>query len=460
MQKRHFVKLRVFPILLSFLSVFFILTIQVNAEDVNHYPYVISSQNEIYNTFGVNNADLINYFLSDPDISNAIQGNDYLLYFDDVVTWFGAVNVNVIVNPIVTQPINYSSDFTSTGFYVNGWHYKLMISYSNGGYHIDGRYSATESSNTLLFGNTNLITVSGISGFNDGVYKQNYPFFSTIPLYNGLNSDEILVVVSSGNDNPLSSIVFVPSADLGAYIGASVNLPYPRPSISQWDNNLSGFENVYHILGDLADTMEWGYVSLIDNIFSAIDNLGSQVRDWSAGIQTTINNGFVFLSNNLEEFFTPFYEAILDKLNTITDVVAWFKEHGLDNDGNFELVVLLDYLFNADPDEFSDLFENSTLGFLFSAVTNILEAVYFFIYSWFTITPTKVLHIPSCEFLGQEIGDFYVDFSWYDDYKTLGDGIISFFLVCGYAVWFVTRMVGFFRGTAPEVKEGLTVAHK
>ena len=63
-----------------------------------------------------------------------------------------------------------------------------------------------------------------------------------------------------------------------------------------------------------------------------------------------------------------------------------------------------------------------------------------------SVTPSKTFHVPSCYYHGVEIGNFDLDFSWYDNYKVYCDTIINGFLITGYIIWLFVTFKDHLRG--------------
>ena len=150
---------------------------------------------------------------------------------------------------------------------------------------------------------------------------------------------------------------------------------------------------------------------------------------------------------NFYENMKSLIEPIADNVSKIGIIAASIIALGTDPEtGMFSIPYLTGVMFVPDAsDVFIALVSHDDLGFF-----PFVEAVGIkgkYIYTTLcSVVPSHTFHIPSCIFHGYEIGNFDLDFSWFDNYKIYWDVLMNGFLVTGYIIWLFVTVQAHLRG--------------
>lgn len=234
----------------------------------------------------------------------------------------------------------------------------------------------------------------------------------------------------------------------------------PTPSFPDFPDNPT-VENLLTWIGNC-----------IKAIGTWLGNFGAWLKIALNKIITNIVNGFKNVFDNFKSLFKPYIDKVLEFINDfstrfkdfVTDILSLvtdiknslanlkkFFDYIIDlgtSNGVFSLTTLFVNLFIPSESDFNQLFEDSDILNLFTIATNIFTKVFSVWDSIYHLSSSKVLHVPTYTWHGQQIGGYDIDFSWFDSYKIYSDGIISAFLVFSY-IWFLFfRLPSFLRGQA------------
>ena len=218
-------------------------------------------------------------------------------------------------------------------------------------------------------------------------------------------------------------------------------------NILQWIGNC-----IFAIFGWLVGFGAWlkvAFNKVIQNIVNGFknvfDNFKSLFKPYIDKVLEFIND----FSTRFKDFVTDILSLVTDIKNALSSVKKFFDyiiDLGIDSQGNFSFNTLFATLFIPSGSDVNTFIANNDdyhLIATFQAVLNQIVSIKNTIYS---LTPTPYFHVPSCIYHGKQIGNFDIDFSWYQQYKSLGDGIISAFLIIGYIYFLFFRAPGFIRG--------------
>ncbi len=231
----------------------------------------------------------------------------------------------------------------------------------------------------------------------------------------------------------------------------------------------------------------------VENLLEWVGNCIKAIGTWLAGfgawlkgalnkIITNIVNGFKSVIDNFKSLFKPFIDKVLEFFNDfsttfenfvsdikslVTDIktaltnVKKFFDTIIDlgtTNGVFSLVTLFSALFIPTQSQMSDMFQASDTFALATAGITIWNKIFEI---WNTVKgleAIKILHVPSITYHGVTIGGFDIDFSWYQQFKSYGDGIISAFLYFSYFWFLVFRLPTFIRGQSAIFSDAVTTA--
>lgn len=238
--------------------------------------------------------------------------------------------------------------------------------------------------------------------------------------------------------------------DLLIYIGDLISY-YARYWRNAWNNELrvwinnvstnikTGFENLYENLVSFFKP----YFNIFVGKFNEIINSIKEFATDSLSIFTDIKDLISTISDKITSF-SNMVRSLLISVKTFFDTII---DLGTSN-GSFSLTTLVVNLFIPSEEDFNTLFENSDTFDLLSIAQTIFEKIFSIWDSIYNLSSSKVLHVPSYTWHGQQIGGYDIDFSWFDSYKIYSDGIISAFLVFSYLWFLFFRLPSFLRGQA------------
>lgn len=175
------------------------------------------------------------------------------------------------------------------------------------------------------------------------------------------------------------------------------------------------------------------------SVYDQIKQFKDFVVSWCSG----------YWSNSwLSDFFTniigtyDYFATLFSKLLLFFDKVI---QLGTVNN-EFSILNLVKALFVPDVTTVTAHLMGHDAFYFYSTGHALVDKGNYIITTITTLTPAKTFYVPSTTWHGQNIGGFYIDFSWYDDYKTYGDLIISTFLSLSFVYWVLINMSNFIRG--------------
>ena len=329
------------------------------------------------------------------------------------------------------------------------------ITYSQG-YDYDTTDLVTTSV-TLSFSDSFIGFCNPISGVwdnaNQAYAPQNFTFFGTnailvenssitngyrhMPLYGTVELDG-KVIIGQGELVPTPTDPSEPDP-------ISPDIPSPVwpdfPNDITVENLLTWIGNCIKAIGTwLSNFGAWLKIALNKIISNIINGLKSIVDNFKSLFKPFIDKVLEFIndfSDRFKDFVTDILSLVTDIKNALASVKKFFDyliDLGTSN-GTFSLSTLFINLFIPSASDVNQaILDSDTFGFIsfFTTVFTKLQT------SWNTIkglSARKSLHVPSLVFHGYQIGNFDIDFSWFDNYKSYSDGIISAFLIFTY-IWF------------------------
>lgn len=290
------------------------------------------------------------------------------------------------------------------------------------------------------FFGTNAILVenasTGLSGY------RHMPIYGTVELDDQviIGQGEILPTPSDPSDpDPIVPDVPTPSwpdfpdditvENLLTWIGNCIK------AIGTWLSNFGAWLKI--ALNKIISNIMAGLKSIIDNFKSLFKPYIDKVLEF------------------INDFSTRFKDFVSDILSLVTDIknaiasVKKFFDHIIDlgsSNGQFSLTTLFVNLFIPSGADLQEVLEDSdtfSLISVFIITTGKIKTIYD---SIINVSPVKVLHVPSLIYHGKQIGNFDIDFSWFDNYKVYTDTIISGFLILTYLWFLFFRFPSYVRG--------------
>lgn len=427
---------------------------------------------------GSNSLPLTNYtaptYLTDEDISNfnSIISGKPSLFGNHIVDLSseGIICVNVqldrkavgqrqyedVMGYVFYKPYSYvvtvsnydnfnlfSSDtltFTMQGF--ECWMFWHCVPGYSGGYQgwMGGYQSQGNSANLSLFGLGNSVTITNT--FRDpDTFIQGYPIYWSSPFYNGSSSLPVVnqPILAYGRPSIVSTEGHASEPDLsnddintGGHAQTPSTPTFPTmPSVTLDLTNVESLlESIFNLVKEFADFVGECFSVFFSWLVDVINN----------ALQNVINNIkylISFLYDNLVSLFQP----LIENVKKITDFFVSLLNLGQDSNGDFSFSLFLQKLIVPDPADLVDIIEENDeynligiFEFLNTAITAFKDTI--------TNNTRKYITIPQCTFMGVSLGPYQIDFSWYDDYKVYGDGVISAILIFGYLFFLYTRISG------------------
>lgn len=233
---------------------------------------------------------------------------------------------------------------------LNSFHYYVSKSTSEG------------LTSLRLFGSYNPVTISN-RFYDIQVPNYNYPIYvnTAITTTDPQLTTGYILSYSTGDIYP-GDFTDLPSLnDILNNISNSYT-PHSNNSPPSYDNTLSDGENISNSIDSFADNLNDAINNLGSNIKSWFDNLQQKLTDTTNAILGGIHDGFATINQNFKDFFGAKLDAILDKINYITQPLDRSSIlSGLENEDFYsDFIDLkdfheeLDSLFNIqEPDEFA-----------------------------------------------------------------------------------------------------------
>ena len=435
----------------------------------------------------VENIDIVPY----QSYINNTYGGFWNLSADNVIGWgsqengyyvqtFAMVqNSDQIVSYLTFSPVSldysypdfdYSSNTLTLTFSnlandnYNPW--RLVTFYTNGnngpGYPYAAAFNTANTINKGVYGNTgstlNYIS-SDIYLTSNGSWVANKPIFVTelppvVPDFTGHavppDFDGLDPVFNTGHSKPSS----VPQ-----FRGWS-NYTWSNYTPPTFDDS-----SVVNAIESVGDIIEYTGEYLVNNIGGAINNLGSNIK----GFFEDLGNIFIYygslIIDNIQNAVTNIYDNFVVLLEPITSFFNNLIAMGTDENDDFSIGTLLGnifvYLFIPSAEDINDvLVENDQYGII-TLSTQMTQLSNNFIHHLATDTAIYVIEIPQFTIYHQTLGPYYVNFQWYyDNYKSIGDSIISAFLVFGFFMWLYSRFPYWLRGQQGDITKAVTEVKK
>lgn len=253
-----------------------------------------------------------------------------------------------------------------------------------------------------------------------------------------------------------------PSAeDLLIYIGDLISY-YARYWRNAWNNELrvwinnvstnikSGFENLYDNLVSFFKPYFNIFVGKFNEIITSIKEFATD----SLSIFTDIKDLISTISDKITSF-SNMVRSLLISVKTFFDSII---DLGTSN-GVFSLTTLFVNLFIPSGSDVKTAFEDSDTFGLISFGTILWNKILEIRSNINSLSASKILHVPSLIYHGQQIGDYDISFAWFDNYKVYSDGIISAFLIFTYFWFLIFRLPTFIRGQGQLSGIASSVAH-
>lgn len=205
-----------------------------------------------------------------------------------------------------------------------------------------------------------------------------------------------------------------------------------------------------HALKPPRDSQDDPEYSSGDSAPSVVPNVSGSSSDTSL-LAKTIQYFGNLINNNLNSNF----ENLYDNFSPILSTFSQLYNMGLDSDGNFNLLLgisnFFGYLFIPDPDDLSDLLVSHDIYGVIGLVEDTQSSVN---HVKTMITGGENLYkLTLSQFVlaGKTLGPYDIDFSWYLNFKSIGDPIISAFLLFGYFMWLHSRLPYWMRGQQGDI---------
>lgn len=190
-----------------------------------------------------------------------------------------------------------------------------------------------------------------------------------------------------------------------------------------------------------------------DNLINNLSNFFNKLNGW-------INNAFSFLASNIKNFFGPFLRNIQNRINTFFESFEDFKDKwnhffevlefcyrlGVVN-GEFNLGEFLSALFVPSSSDIDNAFTGHSINTLYHGTVNASKTYYNFFTTVFSGNYVYIFSLPNFSFGGKEFQGLEVNFSWFLQYKSYCDIIISAFLIIAYIRFLLTFVNNFFYGS-------------
>lgn len=416
----------------SFLALFIFLTNSVNVHaQGNSYtlPYNVVDYSDNNNIFTEDVINGITTTIYNNVVTNycAIDLDSYFFYPTDVT-----YNINTDTYSVsITICSGGSFDDTSSisSIYANSCVYRQTSDYTccthtfdivSGVYSYGGFSRKRSGSTYYVFGSHS--SDSFVSG---ETYQLYYPVFANSYFYD-INDNPVIIVVSDWVPESDAFDTFIDALDITSTISNGI------------DNSLSDLQN------------QKGF---FDNLVSNLKNMFNSLNGW-------LNNGFTFLSNNIKNFFGPLlrniqnyinefkgsFEDFKDKWDHFFEVLEFCYRLGVVN-GEFNLGEFLSALFVPSSNDIDNAFTGHSIHTLYSGTVTASKTYYNFFTTVFSGDYVYIFSLPNFTFGGKQFQGLEVNFSWFLQYKSYCDLIISAFLIIAYIRFLLTFINNFFYGS-------------
>ena len=218
--------------------------------------------------------------------------------------------------------------------------------------------------------------------------------------------------------------------------------------------------NFFNNMESLFEPLGENIVKIVTKLFVIFDFLNPDEDDDLPTLVSDIVSAITnFSLSDIQDYLEDFYDDYLSSwFNSWTRVISFFVGLyglGLNNNNEFSIATFLSRLIIPDHADFVEmLLEHDEFEMISTTAHVVDEMSGFYVslsnYSQYSV---KSLTVPSCTVFGVTIPATVIDFSWFDNYKTYTDTIISAFLIVGYFYWLFTRLSGILNHTSPNISE-------
>lgn len=458
-QEKFYNRLLIFISIVIFLCALLGTALSVNAaENSDNFPYALDTYK------GTIPDSIIDVVISDFRSASGYSGDNFIIFATD--TNWTSIFFKVIIDPCFNKPDNintysYSSSYYPIYSYSGMNQYNFWYRPDNGAH---GQYGSPTYNSGYDFGGD---TTSSI-----GFY---YTFYPHYPIYMGsdyvynrfdLNASSETIANIGIYKSTLPAVV--PTIGTGhASEPENINpidpdwsprptAPNPPTIINHiWGSSPSiDTTSIETLLESIFDILSWFGQNVSDEFNAVISNIvnvglyiGDLISYFALSVLDSINNLAHFLYDNFLDLFQAFFSSFLNLFKIVSDLY----NHGLNEDGEFEFTVLLSYLFIPDSEDVVQiLIDNDEFGFI-GAIEHLCTVWLGFINTLRSLSQTYYITLPQFTLAGVTCGPYDINFGWYMDYKVIGDGIISAFLILGYLYWLYTRISGILRGSPGSI---------
>ena len=466
MKKRSsFLKVYLVPCL-AFIMTIFLLTFSVNVNAASSsntvFPYIVPNWRNANSCISDNAItgciDRANTFYS-----NNLHYSGELSYLIFTVDGYSnnLYRLILIPNPYLNQSFSSNFDFSSNSINVYSGNSLPILEMT-----FNPSNSAT---NLFYYSNTavaNLLGSSATVSQGDNLLTPRYPFYlygidqildtsdnviftnivpTVIPTGHATAPDSFEdPVYNTGHARPTQ----VPQLTINNYTWTTA----PTPDFSTLENTA---KSIYNILSWLGSNLLGEFSNLITNLGNIGNYIGSTIQYYGNLIISNIQNGIQNFYDNMVSLFEP----IADAVNKIGVIAATIVALGSDENGVFSIPVLTQTLFLPDHEDVSEIIAANDSLHIASTIDIFVDKVWVsensIIKTLQNVPPSKKFHIPSCIYHGVQIGNFDIDFSWFEPYKTYSDIVIGSFLAIGWVYWFFVSVSHLLRyGKSYEFENG------
>lgn len=436
------------------------------------YPYELED-NDSFNDWW---NSLSSSILSDQDVSNVISNSDYVLvpydfdyygYWDDWSYWriyLFAIPIDSFDNPVNSDYTSNSLDFdTVSGSSI----YSFTVWYDERGNHptsISDFSSGANVSNFDFFGTINSTSFDSYYGV------RGYPVYWSKNFYS-INNGLILKYQEVVPD--ITGHATQPNNDPNNFINGSNNQPIahptkPTPNIFNpitWNPPSIDTSTIETLLKSIWECLEYGFSYLKDNLFGWFNNLLSNLDSWFGYVVDSVYyaankivQSIQDLATDLYNNFVSLFEPIYNYLSGVSTLFNTLVSIGTDENG-FSITTLISGLFVPSASDLDAFVSDSDTFDLIGMSEDILTNVRSIFTTLQGLHAIKIIHIPNVYFHGLNIGGYDIDFGWYDNFKALGDGIISAFLIFNYIFFLFFRLPSYIRGQGGDFNRDIQLAH-
>lgn len=452
MKKKHISNLVLCPSLAFLVFVLFLIPsfpVLASTGSGGSLPYNVKTY------YGTSNySDINSYYhsLSNNDVITAINNfmdygtnTSYIGYISDITERInGDVRVyfTILVNPYITGTYSSNFNFFNNQVEVYGTYGSITLVFDSsnnftGVYGYSG-FNGSPSSFQFL-GSPSVIDYIGGSG-SHYIYTPSYPCLAFNLGPHGItdSNDSSVIIDKNVSVNPFPD-PDRPGPEKRDYPDVEdpssppiFDPPYiPNPPVIDTTNIESLLSSIFAIL-------QWGFNAVVSYFGSLVDFLGDLIG--------YVIESFAYFIQTIVDNIQAFANSVLSALEPIFQFFKSMIELGLDEDGNFSFGTWLTNLIVPSPEDVSDLVNSNDSFYLISFVNALVNKINSIITTITSITPVYKIYVPSCVYHGQQIGNFYIDFSWFQSYKNYYDAIVSAFLYIGYIFWLMVNVSAILRG--------------